>query len=130
MCQDVDGQPLAPIPFGGIYLPLEIPPAECHRSPLVLAFDAGHFSALVAMATEPSAPSPGQARLIDQLLLIRTRSYKGRQVVSLRLLWRCSCFLLHDRVGITHNCWGITTHELLRSCVVAKGMGVRLWLFG
>ena len=50
--QDVNGQPLAPIPFGGVYLPLEIPPAECHRSPLALAFDAGHFSALVAMAAE------------------------------------------------------------------------------
>ena len=55
--QDVNGQPLAPIPFGGIYLPLEIPPAECHRSPLALAFDAGHFSALVAMATEATPVS-------------------------------------------------------------------------
>ena len=55
--QDVNGQPLAPIPFGGIYLPLEIPPAECHRSPLALAFDAGHFSALVAMATDTTPVS-------------------------------------------------------------------------
>ncbi|XP_076350211.1 OTU domain-containing protein 7B-like isoform X2 [Tachypleus tridentatus] len=50
--KDVTGEPLAPIPFGGIYLPLECPPSECHRSPLCLTFDAAHFSALVAMEKE------------------------------------------------------------------------------
>ncbi|MBN3289452.1 OTU7A protein, partial [Polypterus senegalus] len=39
----------APIPFGGIYLPLEVPPNRCHCSPLVLAYDQAHFSALVSM---------------------------------------------------------------------------------
>jgi hypothetical protein len=50
--QDVNGEDLAPIPFGGIYLPLEIEPSECSRSPLILAYDAAHFSALVAMTTQ------------------------------------------------------------------------------
>ncbi|XP_043197205.1 OTU domain-containing protein 7B-like [Amphibalanus amphitrite] len=63
--KDVNGQPLAPIPFGGIYLPLEIPPAECHRSPLALAFDAGHFSALVAMATESTPVSKATGAAAD-----------------------------------------------------------------
>ncbi|XP_022236295.1 OTU domain-containing protein 7A-like, partial [Limulus polyphemus] len=56
--KDVTGEPLAPIPFGGIYLPLECPPAECHRSPLCLTYDAAHFSALVAMEKESYADKP------------------------------------------------------------------------
>ena len=43
------GEALAPIPFGGIYLPLESKPEKCHRSPLLLTYDAAHFSALVPM---------------------------------------------------------------------------------
>lgn len=43
------GEAFAPINFGGIYLPLECCPDECHRSPLLLCYDAGHFSALVPM---------------------------------------------------------------------------------
>ncbi|XP_063615008.1 uncharacterized protein LOC134788085 [Penaeus indicus] len=50
--KDVSGEPLAPIPFGGVYLPLECPPSECQRSPLLLTYDAGHFSALVVMETQ------------------------------------------------------------------------------
>ena len=45
--KDKDGNPLAPIPFGGVYLPLECDPSECYRYPLVLAYDSSHFSALV-----------------------------------------------------------------------------------
>lgn len=45
----MNGEALAPIQFGGIYLPLECYPCDCHRSPLLLAYDGGHFSALVAM---------------------------------------------------------------------------------
>ena len=45
----MNGEALAPIPFGGIYLPLEIPAEECHKSPLLLTYNAGHFSALVTM---------------------------------------------------------------------------------
>lgn len=41
------GEPIAPIPFGGVYLPLECDPSICIKSPLVLAFDSAHFSPLV-----------------------------------------------------------------------------------
>ena len=68
--KDMNGDALAPINFGGVYLPLECAPADCHRSPLLLTYNAGHFSALVAMeqplrggsasgtssATSPSEP--------------------------------------------------------------------------
>jgi len=47
--QDVNGENLAPIMFGGIYLPLEVSAELCHRRPLVLSYDAAHFSALVVM---------------------------------------------------------------------------------
>ncbi|XP_023330681.1 OTU domain-containing protein 7B isoform X2 [Eurytemora carolleeae] len=53
--KDAYGEALAPIPFGGIYLPLEIPPSECHKCPLILTYDSGHFSALVSM--QPDANS-------------------------------------------------------------------------
>jgi len=49
---NIDGEPLAPIPFGGIYLPLQCAPSDCHRSPLLLTYDAAHFSALVWMDNE------------------------------------------------------------------------------
>ncbi|RWS07153.1 OTU domain-containing protein 7B-like protein, partial [Dinothrombium tinctorium] len=55
MLKDVTGEPFAPIPFGGIYLPIECPANECHRSPLCLTYDAAHFSALVAMDKETYA---------------------------------------------------------------------------
>lgn len=51
----------APIPFGGIYLPLEVPAAKCHRSPLVLAYDQAHFSALVSMEQKDSSKEQGDA---------------------------------------------------------------------
>ena len=46
--KDQQGHDLAPIYFGGIYLPLELSPNYCSKSPVVLAFDSSHFSALVA----------------------------------------------------------------------------------
>lgn len=49
MLKDMNNEPFAPIPFGGVYLPLECSPKECHRSPLLLTYDMAHFSALVAM---------------------------------------------------------------------------------
>nr|XP_033780503.1 OTU domain-containing protein 7B isoform X2 [Geotrypetes seraphini] len=49
MLRDSGGEAFAPIPFGGIYLPLEVPASKCHQSPLVLAYDQAHFSALVSM---------------------------------------------------------------------------------
>eukprot|EP00095_Tigriopus_kingsejongensis_P005689 snap_masked-scaffold158_size296719-processed-gene-1.14 protein:Tk05689 transcript:snap_masked-scaffold158_size296719-processed-gene-1.14-mRNA-1 annotation:"conserved hypothetical protein" len=50
--RDMNGDALAPIPFGGVYLPLECPAADCHKSPLLLTYNAGHFSALVSMQSE------------------------------------------------------------------------------
>ncbi|OWR49610.1 OTU domain-containing protein 7B-like isoform X1 [Danaus plexippus] len=51
--RDFRGDPIAPIPFGGIYLPLELQPEVCSKAPILLAYDAGHFSALV-----PCEPLP------------------------------------------------------------------------
>ncbi|NXI44584.1 OTU7B protein, partial [Galbula dea] len=59
MLRDSGGEAFAPIPFGGIYLPLEVPASKCHRSPLVLAYDQAHFSALVSM--EQKEPMKDQA---------------------------------------------------------------------
>ncbi|KAK3588631.1 hypothetical protein CHS0354_021499 [Potamilus streckersoni] len=47
--RDVSGEALAPIPFGGIYLPLECNTSHCYNHPLLLTYDAAHFSALVPM---------------------------------------------------------------------------------
>lgn len=55
MLKDITGEPFAPIPFGGIYLPLECRSQDCHKSPLCLTYDAAHFSALVAMDKETYA---------------------------------------------------------------------------
>lgn len=47
--RDAGGEAMAPIPFGGIYLPLECDSSHCYRTPLLLTYDAAHFSALVPM---------------------------------------------------------------------------------
>lgn len=49
MLKDAEGAALAPIPFGGVYLPLEVPPSHCHRTPLLLAYHSAHFSPLVTV---------------------------------------------------------------------------------
>jgi len=54
--KDAFGEALAPIPFGGIYLPLEVASSECDHCPLLLTYDSGHFSALVSMQPPPSLP--------------------------------------------------------------------------
>jgi len=53
--RDVKNEPFSPIYFGGIYLPYDIQPEECNRSPLCLTYDAAHFSSLVAMDHESYA---------------------------------------------------------------------------
>lgn len=67
--KDVTGEPFAPIPFGGIYLPIEIDPSTCYKSPLCLTYDAAHFSALVAIDQETFAdktpPLPTAIPLVD-----------------------------------------------------------------
>ncbi|XP_012270161.1 OTU domain-containing protein 7B isoform X2 [Orussus abietinus] len=49
MLKDSEGIAIAPIPFGGVYLPLEVPPSRCHRTPLLLAYHSAHFSPLVTV---------------------------------------------------------------------------------
>ncbi|KOB74129.1 putative zinc finger, A20 domain containing 1, partial [Operophtera brumata] len=61
---DVALRPVAPIPFGGVYLPLELPPALCSRAPILLAYDAGHFSALAPC--EPLPTDGARVPLEDQ----------------------------------------------------------------
>ncbi|KAJ8372480.1 hypothetical protein AAFF_G00289250 [Aldrovandia affinis] len=65
MLRDSGGEAFAPIPFGGIYLPLEVPAIKCHRSPLVLAYDQAHFSALVSMEQQDSAKEQAVIPLMD-----------------------------------------------------------------
>ncbi|XP_071965821.1 OTU domain-containing protein 7B-like [Antedon mediterranea] len=60
--RNAKGEAFAPIPFGGIYLPLESMNSECHRTPLVLTYDAAHFSALVPMDIDKEA-NHGERRL-------------------------------------------------------------------
>ncbi|CAF1040130.1 unnamed protein product [Rotaria sp. Silwood1] len=52
-----DGEAISPIEFGGIYLPLEIPPDKCHKQPIFLAYDAAHFSALLPMEQNSKSTS-------------------------------------------------------------------------
>ncbi|RUS69853.1 hypothetical protein EGW08_022383 [Elysia chlorotica] len=63
--KDSRGEALAPIPFPGIYLPLEVHP--WYRSPLLLTYDAAHFSALAPMEQDPSiSPQlPAAIPLVD-----------------------------------------------------------------
>ncbi|XP_058465069.1 OTU domain-containing protein 7B-like isoform X1 [Malaya genurostris] len=71
--RDMNGEAFSPIPFGGVYLPFEVPSNECHRAPLLLAYDMAHFSALVAMETVGDYP-PALVPLVDasnQLLTIQ-----------------------------------------------------------
>lgn len=56
--RDVNGEVLAPISFGGIYLPFEIEEYERYRTPLLLTYDSGHFSALVSMEASDEQPPP------------------------------------------------------------------------
>jgi len=102
--KDVNGEALAPIKFGGIYLPLEIEASECSRSPLVLAYDAAHFSALVAMTrkTQSSEP-PAVLSLVDvdrELLPIQFEVDPGESCV-----WNRdeSDEAIVQRIALTHE---------------------------
>lgn len=61
--RNFSGEDIAPIHFGGIYLPLEVSPTQCYKSPMVLAYDASHFSALVANEQKEKAPQSKFARM-------------------------------------------------------------------
>lgn len=55
--KDYDGNAICPIPFGGVYLPVECDPEECCRIPLVLAYSCSHFSPVVAMELQTNQES-------------------------------------------------------------------------
>ena len=55
MLRDLEGQPLQPIHFGGIYVPIEFDPSTCCKYPIVLGYDSGHFAALVPAEGEDFA---------------------------------------------------------------------------
>jgi len=63
MLRDASGSALAPIPFAGVYLPVECPRSKCHRSPLLLAYYASHFSPLVCMRSASDQTTRGNATL-------------------------------------------------------------------
>ena len=44
-----NNDPLAPVYFGGLYLPLDRDPDICHKTPLVLAYDSSHFVPLLPL---------------------------------------------------------------------------------
>lgn len=56
--RDMNGEAMAPIPFGGVYLPFEIQANDCYRAPLLLTYDMAHFSALVSMEATNEQPPP------------------------------------------------------------------------
>eukprot|EP00668_Euglena_longa_P044173 GGOE01058777.1.p1 GENE.GGOE01058777.1~~GGOE01058777.1.p1 ORF type:complete len:1040 (-),score=169.46 GGOE01058777.1:992-4111(-) len=57
--KDVDGNPLAPIYFGGIYLPLLWDPMQMlSRTPLLLAYNDSHFTALIPEVTQEGQVAP------------------------------------------------------------------------
>ncbi|XP_046747794.1 OTU domain-containing protein 7B-like [Diprion similis] len=60
MLRDAEGVALAPIPFGGVYLPFEVPPSRCHRTPLLLAYHSAHFSPLVTVDGSSSENGGGE----------------------------------------------------------------------
>lgn len=66
--RDANGDALAPIPFGGIYLPLECISKECCLSPLLLTYDAAHFSALVPMQNNSPDSVPWAIPVMDPQL--------------------------------------------------------------
>lgn len=85
--KDMSGQDLAPIYFGGIYLPLEVNPTACYKSPVVLAYDSSHFSPLVAMQEcEPpataAAAAGGKSRLASKYARATSRKETVIPLVS------------------------------------------------
>lgn len=94
----------APIPFGGIYLPLEVPAAKCHRSPLVLAYDQAHFSALVSMEQKDSSKEQGDAlrHPLEQMLSLFRKA--GRKQLSVKqsrhTFQKLQSFLPARRLGL------------------------------
>ncbi|XKL68879.1 hypothetical protein PGB90_006648 [Kerria lacca] len=105
MLKDMNGEALAPIPFGGIYLPIECSPSECHRSPLLLAYDGGHFSALVAMDCSVNITTTPAIPVVDasnELLCIQFHTDPGDNETedNSELSYNNSILLLNEYLDI------------------------------
>ena len=70
MLRDLQGQPLQPINFGGIYLPIEYSPSKCCKYPIVLGYDSSHFAALVPAEGEDVATN--KTALLSNIPLARS----------------------------------------------------------
>ena len=62
------GDELAPVYFGGIYLPLE--ESTCCKYPVVLTFDASHFAALVAKDDDKRGRTTGKREFESVIPLV------------------------------------------------------------
>ncbi|KAI8498509.1 negative regulation of toll-like receptor 5 signaling pathway [Branchiostoma belcheri] len=60
--RNVEGHSLAPVHFGGIYLPLLWRPQLCVRYPVVLAFHNQHFTPLMAEEAVPAPNGPASSQ--------------------------------------------------------------------
>ncbi|XP_026719724.1 OTU domain-containing protein 7B, partial [Athene cunicularia] len=102
MLRDSGGEAFAPIPFGGIYLPLEVPANKCHRSPLVLAYDQAHFSALVSMEQKEPAKDQGRSSVIRADLTLNLSFFFFYPVLnfSVTLSLEAKLHLLHSYMNV------------------------------
>ena len=57
MLRDIEGVPVQPINFSGIYLPIECDPEQCYKYPLILGYSSAHFAALVPAEGEDTSMS-------------------------------------------------------------------------
>eukprot|EP00667_Euglena_gracilis_P006770 EG_transcript_6828 len=65
-CKDVNGKDLAPIYFGGVYLPVLLAPEDRpSRCPLLMVYSQSHFTALVPVAGAKAAGGALEVPLVD-----------------------------------------------------------------
>lgn len=98
--RDLNGEAMAPIPFGGVYLPFEIQANECYRAPLLLTYDMAHFSALVSMEAANEQPPP----------LIPLVDYENSLIPIHCFIDPGTDFVWKDYDG-TENDWKLTDRE-------------------
>ena len=86
---NAEGEALAPVHFGGVYLPLLIPAEECEKTPLLLTYEMSHFSALVRMDGEPITKwwSPREIAIPSEYKILRSSLQVSFLDVS------CVCFV-------------------------------------
>ena len=65
---DLQGKPMSPIPFAGVYLPVECDPTKCCRIPLVLAYSSSHFSPVVSTESSIQAMESNDFSPDDKIL--------------------------------------------------------------